>query len=57
MRGLKDKVAIVAGAAPGNIGGRQPSASLSASDSVATLRAVARFRRPIVRASARSMVA
>lgn len=28
MRGLKDKVAIVAGAAPGNIRGRQPSASL-----------------------------
>jgi hypothetical protein len=28
MKGLKHKVAIVAGAAPGNIGGRQPSASL-----------------------------
>lgn len=28
MKGLKHKVAIVAGAAPGNIGGLQPSASL-----------------------------
>ena len=28
MKGLEHKVAIVAGAAPGNIGGRQPSASL-----------------------------
>jgi NAD(P)-dependent dehydrogenase (short-subunit alcohol dehydrogenase family) len=98
MKGLKHKVAIVAGAAPGNIGGatavrlaEEGAAVLAAdlneaaaqsvvdevrafggkaasrrfdkprrdstSDSDATLRGVARFRRPIVRASARSVVA